>query len=53
MARDKQSLGDWAKQNERQDILDMWDYNKNPVTPFEVGKNDRTKILFPLQQSRT
>ncbi len=42
----KQSFGDWCLENERQDILDLWDYDKNVVSPFEIPSGTKNRYYF-------
>lgn len=42
----KQTLYDWCIENNRQDILDLWDYELNTKTPKEVGVRSSKKCWF-------
>lgn len=37
MARFKKSFYTWCIENNKQDLLDRWDYEKNKLSPHEVG----------------
>ena len=42
-----QSLIDWCKVNNRHDLLDEWDYEKNSeITPFSVGSHSTKKVWW-------
>lgn len=41
-----QSLYDWCMYNNRQDILDRWDYKLNKYTPIEIGFGSNKKFYF-------
>ena len=42
----KQTLEEWCIDNNRQDILDLWDYDKNNVLPSEVPSGTKRKYYF-------
>lgn len=42
----KESFGEWCKRNDRQDILDLWDYEKNIISPFDVPYRTKLKYYF-------
>lgn len=42
----KQTLYDWCIENDRQDVLDLWDYELNTKTPKEVGVRSSKKCWF-------
>lgn len=39
-------LKTWCIQNNRQDILDEWDYSKNTVTPENISQGSGKKVWF-------
>ena len=42
----KQTFYDWCVENNRQDILDLWDYELNAKTPKEIGSHTNKKCWF-------
>lgn len=40
------SFEQWCKDNNRQDFLDLWDYNLNNALPNEIGKGSSKKYYF-------
>lgn len=42
----KQTFEEWCVENNRQDILDLWDYDKNDKLPSEVASGTKTKYYF-------
>ena len=44
--RMKKSFEQWCNENERQDLLDRWDYEKNTLPPSEVSYASAKKIYF-------
>jgi len=42
----RQSLKEWCELNNRQELLDRWDYNLNKVNPEEVSSYSNTKRWF-------
>ena len=45
-AKIKQTFYDWCIKNNRQDLLDRWDYSKNNNNPDEIGYSTDTKYYF-------
>lgn len=41
-----QTFEEWCIDNNRQDILDLWDYEKNDKLPSEVPRGTKTKYFF-------
>ena len=41
-----QTFEEWCISNNRQDILDLWDYDKNDKLPSEVPRGTKTKYWF-------
>ena len=37
---------EWCLENNRQDILDLWDYDKNNKSPSEVPAGTKIKYFF-------
>ena len=50
-AKIKQSFYDWCIEYNRQDLLDLWDYQLNTRTPKEVGSNGNIKCWFKCPRS--
>ena len=48
----KQSLYDWCIENNRQDILDRWDYELNKRSPKTVGVNSSSKFWFKCLENK-
>lgn len=44
------SFGDWCLYYNRQDILDLWDYDLNDKSLFEVPRGTKTKYFFKCQR---
>lgn len=44
--QEKYSFEDWCKNNDRQDILNLWDYELNTKLPSEIGHQSRSKFWF-------
>ena len=44
-----QTFEEWCLENNRQDILDLWDYDKNDKLPSEVPRGTKTKYYFKCQ----
>ena len=42
----KYSFENWCKDNNRQDILDLWDYELNDKLPSEIGYQSKSKFWF-------
>lgn len=42
----KQTLYEWCIKNNRQDILDRWDYELNSLTPKEIGSRSEKHIYL-------
>lgn len=42
----KMTFEEWCIGNNRQDLLDRWDYNKNDKLPSQVAYRSRQKIFF-------
>lgn len=42
----KESFEDWCENNNRQDLLDEWDYEKNTLKPNEITKGSDKKIFW-------
>ena len=40
------SLYDWCIENDRQDILELWDYTSNKVSPKDVGYASHKECFF-------
>lgn len=40
------SFGTWCEQNNRFDLLNRWDYEKNSVTPYDISISTTTKYYF-------
>ena len=45
-ARIKQTFYDWCIENNRQDVLDLWDYKLNTKSPKEIGSHTNKKCWF-------
>lgn len=45
-AKIKQTFYDWCIENNRQDILDLWDYELNVKTPKDIGSRSNSKFWF-------
>ena len=41
-----QTFEEWCIENNRQDILDLWDYEKNDKLPSEVPRGTKTEYYF-------
>lgn len=42
----KQTFEEWCIENNRQDLLDLWDYERNDKLPSEVPARTKTKYYF-------
>lgn len=42
----KQTFEEWCLENNRQDILDLWDYELNEVDPSEIPSGTKQKYYF-------
>ena len=42
----KQTFEEWCLENNRKDILDLWDYEKNDVLPSQVPSGTKKKYFF-------
>lgn len=42
----KQTFEEWCVTNNRHDILELWDYEKNDLLPSEVASGTKTKFYF-------
>lgn len=42
----KQTFEEWCNNNSRQDILDLWDYDKNNCLPSEMPSGTKQKMYF-------
>jgi hypothetical protein len=47
------SFYDWCIENNKQDILDRWDYNLNKYNPNEICYNTNTKYWFKCNKNVT
>ena len=46
MSRFKKSLYDWCIENDREDILQFWDYKLNNINPENIGYSNKGKYWF-------
>ena len=46
MGKIKLTFYDWCINNNRTDLLELWDYEKNIKTPEQIGSNTGTRIWF-------
>ena len=46
MAKPKKTFYDWCIENDRQDILELWDYTLNKVSPKDVGFSSKNRYYF-------
>lgn len=46
----KTTLYDWCIQNDRQDVLEYWDYELNDVTPKDIGFQSNKKYWFKCKR---
>lgn len=42
----KMTFEDWCLKNNRQDLLDRWDYNKNDLSPSQMPSGTKRKAFF-------
>lgn len=47
----KKSLYDWCLENNRQDVLDRWDYELNNCKPEDVGFKSNNKYYFKCNKN--
>lgn len=47
-----QSFGDYCKENNLLDLLDLWDYDLNPQNPYEVGSHSPKKYYFKCPKGK-
>lgn len=40
------SFGQWCIDNNRENLLDLWDYEKNDISPFKVPSNSNLNYYF-------
>lgn len=40
------SFGDWCKNNNREDLLNRWDYELNNISPFNIAYKSNKKFYF-------
>lgn len=48
----KESFYDWCIKNNRQDLLDRWDYELNTVSPQQIGSYDGRKFYFKCPEHK-
>lgn len=48
----KQTFYDWCRKNNRQDLLDRWDYDKNHKSPSEIGVSTKVAYYFKCKQNK-
>ena len=42
----KESFYDWCLKNNKDELLDLWDYELNDMSPKEIGSNSNLKFFF-------
>lgn len=42
----KQTFEEWCIENSRNDILDLWDYEKNELSPSEISAKTKKRMFF-------
>lgn len=42
----KNDLETWCKENDREDLLEDWDYGKNPMNPNEIARSSNKKVFW-------
>lgn len=48
--RIKYSFYDWCNDNNRQDLLELWDYELNEKSPSEIGYQSKSKYWFKCKK---
>lgn len=51
-AKIKKTFYDWCIKNNRQDLLDRWDYSMNNCNPDEIGYSTDTKYYFKCSEGK-
>ena len=47
----KQTFYDWCMNNDRENILDLWDSEKNKITPYDILSNSKEKFYFKCKNN--
>ena len=48
----RQSFGEWCIKNNRNDILERWDYDLNDISPYDIGLNSTKEFFFKCPAGR-